>query len=397
MKGKDRVDMATVVAMVPKGKKSGVEVEGGPAIRAVPESLAWTVWDTPDRVAAHPGVRDGLGNAMPRLVLATFKNGALKISATRRPGMMLSDAARLARAMHTWVDSALVSEPEVKLGRIQQMVVKRLRLEGRRYIGGGVFESLDVKEALAVLAQIRPITEPPKAPREPEIPSFLRKENQMHNEMRNEETTHAANLPALMVANTAIRQDQEGRYCLNDLHKAAGGEKHHAPNEWMRNKQTTELIEELTKPENSGLEQNQPVSVLRGGASPGTYVCKELVYAYAMWISPKFHLTVIRAFDALVSGRKPEVMAAGVDPEITRAARMTAWRIANEMRIAYLSAMGEARRPEDEERAWEAFAIQMERIEERLLAKGREMGRKHGPQAVSAWIMSWVPEKPALV
>lgn len=197
---------------------------------------------------------------------------------------------------------------------------------------------------------------------------------------------------ALVVANTAIRQDAEGRYCLNDPHKAAGGENRHRPSMWLENQQTQELVEEIAKAGIPALEQNQPVSVIKGGSSPGTYVCKELVYAYAMWISPKFHLTVIRAFDALVSGRKPEVGAGGIHPEVARAARSTAWRIADEMRQMYLNAMGSAARPEDHERSWEAFSIQMERIEERLLAKGREMLRKNSPQAVANWMLSWRPE-----
>ncbi|WP_235587593.1 hypothetical protein, partial [Tepidimonas taiwanensis] len=40
----------------------------------------------------------------------------------------------------------------------------------------------------------------------------------------------------------------------------------------------------------------------------------------------------------------------------------------------------------------EAFAAQMERIEENLIAKGREMARKHNLQTVCAWIMAWKPE-----
>jgi hypothetical protein len=96
----------------------------------------------------------------------------------------------------------------------------------------------------------------------------------------------------LTIANTAIRQDAEGRYCLNDLHKAAGGIPKHRPGEWLKTAQVQELVAEI--------ESANIVAVYKVmGRNGGTFVVKELVYAYAMWISPAFHLKVIRAYDEL--------------------------------------------------------------------------------------------------
>ena len=107
------------------------------------------------------------------------------------------------------------------------------------------------------------------------------------------------------ICEVQIGQDAEGRFRLNDLHKAAGGEKRHQPSDWTETQQTKDLIVEIS---NSGNSRSYPIES-SSGRYGGTYVVKELVYAYAMWISPKFHLHVIRAFDAMVTGAaqpKPE-------------------------------------------------------------------------------------------
>ena len=111
----------------------------------------------------------------------------------------------------------------------------------------------------------------------------------------------STNNTELTILSTSIRQDAEGRYCLNDCHKASGGEPSKRPGIWLDNAQTQALVTEIT---DAGIPAS-PVSVKRGGINQGTYVCKDLVYAYAMWISPAFHLQVIRAFDALITGQIP--------------------------------------------------------------------------------------------
>lgn len=109
-----------------------------------------------------------------------------------------------------------------------------------------------------------------------------------------------ANSTTLSIIGTTIRQDAEGRFCLNDCHRAAGSPGGKGPNEWAKNAQTDALIAELRS---GGIPLDPKKTVTTSpNEGRGTYVAKELVYAYAMWISPAFHLQVIRAFDALVRG-----------------------------------------------------------------------------------------------
>ena len=98
----------------------------------------------------------------------------------------------------------------------------------------------------------------------------------------------------ITILNTTISTDAAGRFSLNDLHKAAGEEKRHQPSDFLRLDQTKALIEELSSGNSRSLT---PVNTVLGkGKDQGTFVAWELVYAYAMWISPKFHLHVIRTF-----------------------------------------------------------------------------------------------------
>ena len=112
-------------------------------------------------------------------------------------------------------------------------------------------------------------------------------------------------MSALIIANTQIRRDVAGRYCLNDLHQASGGESRHQPAKWMALKSTHELIEEVMSDgaNSPDSESYLPVEATAGRFGGGTYAVKELVYAYAMWISAAFHLHVIRAYDAQVTGQ----------------------------------------------------------------------------------------------
>ena len=104
---------------------------------------------------------------------------------------------------------------------------------------------------------------------------------------------------AIAIADVVVRQDSKGRYNLNDFHRAAGEENRHRPSLWADNQQAKDLAAEIAQ--ETGKAGIPALVLQRGGKAPGTYACRELVYAYAMWISPAFHLKVIRTFDKAVT------------------------------------------------------------------------------------------------
>lgn len=101
---------------------------------------------------------------------------------------------------------------------------------------------------------------------------------------------------SVQISNISIHQTENGLFSLNDLHRASGGEDRHAPRRWLQNIQTNDLIKELEKDGKPSIQSKQRL---------GTFVCRELVIAYGMWISPKFALQVIQTFLAVSDGIKP--------------------------------------------------------------------------------------------
>jgi hypothetical protein len=111
----------------------------------------------------------------------------------------------------------------------------------------------------------------------------------------------------LVINKTEITTDSEGRYSLNDLHKAAGGLNSQKPSLFYRSSSFNSVVEVLTA-------QNRaftPIVKKQGRYNGGTWVCKELVYKYAMWVNAEFEVNVIQTFDsAIKSVNAPLVMEA---------------------------------------------------------------------------------------
>src|SRR5690625_1273167 len=104
----------------------------------------------------------------------------------------------------------------------------------------------------------------------------------------------------VVVAGIKVRQDSEGRYNLNDLHKAAIAEgkatRSQRPPEFLRWDKVQGFIQALE--ETAGI---RAVTKTEGRAG-GTYGVELVAIRYAAWIDPSFEVEVYQTFQAVRKG-----------------------------------------------------------------------------------------------
>lgn len=104
----------------------------------------------------------------------------------------------------------------------------------------------------------------------------------------------------LTIYQTKISRDEDGRYSLNDLHRAAmkhgNAKESHKPGNFLRSEAIGAFVQEL-----SGAQNRASVLVVRGGIGQGTFADELVAIRYAAWIDPKFELAVYQTFRNSVS------------------------------------------------------------------------------------------------
>lgn len=114
---------------------------------------------------------------------------------------------------------------------------------------------------------------------------------------------------SITLSNTAIRRDAEGRYSLNDLHKAAmaagKASESHKPANFIRADGVQAFAQTLTDAQNRA-----SVVSIKGGKDQGTYADELVALRYAAWINPEFEVAVYRSFRDLKAAERAPVLGA---------------------------------------------------------------------------------------
>lgn len=123
----------------------------------------------------------------------------------------------------------------------------------------------------------------------------------------------------ITILDTSIRQDSEGRFSLNDLHRAAmknqgrsgnPNKDHQSPANFLRTASVKAFIAALDA-EVSDQHICRSLVTVKGGSpkDQGTFASELVVLRYAGWISPEFEIKAYRALKQLQDARRLGVPA----------------------------------------------------------------------------------------
>lgn len=339
--------------------------------------LQWLIWDTTEALTLHPGVKDSLGCDLFSLMFVEYENEMVRVASTTRPLTMLRSSIKLSATFGKQITHVLLSKPMAGLNRGCLILCKRLLDAGYQSVGERIFKGITVSTLLRTLRLTYPdMDEPVPSQSVVKFPRAV-SEKVGAEDAAPDQAIAVRSVPQIAILGTDIRKDADGRYCLNDLHRASGGNNAHRPSLWVENKQTQELIAEILKAGIPALKS------IKGGRHNGTYVCKELVYAYAMWVSPRFHLTVIRAFDVMATDKQSDNVSAST---VQDAIDQKAWRIASDERDRLLALLG----GDAEDDIWKIAVRIRRRVQDELSSLARSFGSSSGESSMMA-VAKWSP------
>lgn len=101
-----------------------------------------------------------------------------------------------------------------------------------------------------------------------------------------------------------VTQDDNGRYCLNDLFRSSGETQAKKPSEFLRFKGSDLIVVNLNSGESRQLPEDFDTYVILSGKGRGskTFAPLKIVYKYASFVSKDFENAVYSAFTELSKG-----------------------------------------------------------------------------------------------
>ena len=109
---------------------------------------------------------------------------------------------------------------------------------------------------------------------------------------------------SINIADTVVTTDLAGRFCLNDLHKAAMASGRatdsHRPGNFLKSPGVEAFAQILSDATNIA-----SVETIRGGPRQGSYGVELIVLRYAAWIDPEFEVQVYKSFHSVAAGQAP--------------------------------------------------------------------------------------------